>query len=161
MSTTVMELQQRLMRIRKEREEEMKRHKTAMAGISEVEQQISESLSAFKLGLDLELMDLAKTVVRAENYKDTPRRREAVQAAINEIANSAAPLANEYQGVKIYSGFGEQRSNHGYGCRPRHGSIVFKVEAVVRDREWTEAEREAAIYFLMNIGAVTKARAAA
>ena len=35
--------------------------------------------------------------------------------------------ATGYFGVKIYSGFGEQREDHEYGFGPKHGSTVFAV----------------------------------
>jgi hypothetical protein len=52
----------------------------------------------------------------------------AVEDAIRDInADGAIALAQQYIGVKVYAGFGPQRSDRPYGYGPSHGTIVFKI----------------------------------
>lgn len=56
-------------------------------------------------------------------------RLRAIEDAITRIVhNPKQALSNEYIGVKVYAGFGDQREDHKYGYGPRHGHIVFSIK---------------------------------
>lgn len=114
-------------------------------------------------GVDVDKVKNAEEVIRLEGkigYYDEgkfikyPKRVDAINDAINDIASGCKKIRNEYFGVKDYSGFGDQRSNCEYGYSPRHGSIVFKV-GLKSDRkiELTEEMINDCIYYLENIKA--------
>lgn len=91
-----------------------------------------------------------------------------VQEAIADIAAGCPKLRHEYFGTKNYDRWTHQRSNHTYGYGPSHGSIVFEIglPGPVRDRlrnggELTPEEKDAAIYYLLNLGPILKAKASA
>ncbi len=60
----------------------------------------------------------------------------------------------------LYDRWYGQRSDHDYGMGPRHGSIIFRIGLVsdARHRELTSAERDAAVYYLMNLEAIQAAK---
>ena len=119
-------------------------------------------LNTAKAGMDNAKLDLAATVLRVTgDLGDSKQRAEAVESAIMLIAGSEKPMFERYVGVKIYSGFGDQREDHVYGYGPKHGRIVFRIESLERGRAWTEEERDAAIYYLLNLSEIQKAQEAA
>lgn len=82
---------------------------------------------------------------------NSKQRQEAISDAIIAIQKDGTnALKREYIGVKQYSGFGDQREDHGYGMCPRHGSIVFEIgrhskcESVLGSNEiyYLECERD-------------------
>jgi len=140
--------------------------------ISEYEKSMSEidkdllkvrqqkSLKAADFNLDK--INLAESVItiRGSASKvvgDSNSRSEAVKSAIEDIASAGSEsIMKSFFGVKNYSGFGDQGSDHPYGICPRNGSIVFSVglKESIRKRVpflLTEEEKEAAIYYLLNI----------
>ena len=89
--------------------------------------------------------------------KNAGRRDSVVKSSVEDISiNKAEKLRKQYFGTKNYSGFGDQNEDHSYGMGPRHGSIVFSVglKESIRKREpinLTSEEKEAAIYYLLNL----------
>ena len=119
-------------------------------------------LNAAKAGIDSARLDLAVSVLRVKGgFVESKQRADAVQSAIKQIADSETPMQRQFVGVKQYSGFGDQRCDCEYGCGPKHGGIVFAIEATERERAWTGEERDAAIYYLLNLREIQKAQAAA
>jgi hypothetical protein len=58
-----------------------------------------------------------------------------IEEAITQIqASGNDALEHRYLGIKNYAGFGDQREDPEYGCGPRHGSIVFRIERTNRCR---------------------------
>jgi hypothetical protein len=117
-------------------------------------------------GLDDGKIALARRVLYLSGkFTNSPPKRGAVQDLIDWLATGEKRTfhtpADGYFGVKIYSGFGEQREDHQYGFGPKHGSIVFAVGLREPKCELTAEEREAALYYLVNIEAITTASAAA
>lgn len=117
-------------------------------------------------GLDEAKIAVARQVLyRSGKYANSPQRKSAVQDMVDWLATGEkrtyyAPTTG-YFGVKNYSGFGDQREDHEYGFGPKHGSIVFAVGLNERKRELTDDEREAALYYLINIDAIEAARTSA
>lgn len=56
-------------------------------------------------------------------------------------------LRKEYFGQKRYEGY-HQRSDHPYGFGPTNGSIVEEVGLRNREKELSDEEVEAAVYFM-------------
>lgn len=55
-------------------------------------------------------------------------RKETTEEAIIYFIKNKGKRRSEYFGVKNYSGFGDQRSDHSRGYGPTHGSIVFEID---------------------------------
>lgn len=59
---------------------------------------------------------------------DTKSRRELIEEAISGLQKDPETWAKtEYYGLKNYAQWSDQRSDHSYGCGPRHGSICFRI----------------------------------
>jgi hypothetical protein len=85
-----------------------------------------------------------------------PGRRECFEKAICDIADchnigTELRLRSHYFGTKDYSGFYDQREDHYYGMRPKHGHIVFSVGMTQFGRAqevYTADELEAMLYYI-------------
>jgi hypothetical protein len=128
---------------------------------------LQTSLNQGAAGLDLDKIALAETVIYATDYsRGGAERGGAVKDAIKFLATGEplrtpyGDLRREYFGTKNYAHWSGQRSDHTYGCGPRHGSTCFEVglRTSARNRDLTEAERDAAIYYLLNLPAIQDAR---
>lgn len=127
------------------------------------------SLARAEAGLDLDKIALAETVIYATDYaRGGTDRNSARQDAIKQISTGEpispySDLRRHYFGTKNYDGWRGQREDHQYGYGPRHGSTCFEIGllAEARKRDLTDAEREAAVYYLVNLERVQAARVAA
>ena len=122
---------------------------------TELEKQLKELSQKINLeskGISVDRIQSALTLlsIRGE-YKQTEKRDEVVESSVKDLLNGSKHLKEKYFGVKIYSGFGEQREDHKYGYGPRHGNIVFAIGLKVTDRELTDSEVEDCLYLLTNI----------
>lgn len=127
------------------------------------EQQLKNAVSAARekvllssAGLDLAKVKLGSSVLYLSGkFTNSPQRRSVVQDMIDWLSTGEKRTfvtpETSYFGVKNYSGFGDQREDHSYGMGPRHGSIVFAVGLKQPRRDLTDDERDAAIYYLLNI----------
>jgi len=116
------------------------------------------------IGLNTDTIALAESVIKISGSASRPVvgsrghgkscRKDAINDAILKLAENPAALTSSYIGVKNYDGFGDQRSDHSIGMCPRHGGIVFSISRLVRDRDLTDEEVEASIYYLKNIEAI-------
>lgn len=70
-------------------------------------------------GLEVEIQGAASSRIRQEKLEQAIALS---QKAPDWDGRSA------YFGVKRYSGFGDQGSDHDHGMGPRHGNIVFRVD---------------------------------
>lgn len=115
-------------------------------------------------GVDVDKIRLGETVVRIYGDAHTQvlsvwgevscPRLKVVDDAIYDLAvNGGKYLRQYYFGIKNYAGFGDQRSDHYYGRGPKHGRIVFSVSLLIRDRDLTPEEIEAAVYLLEQVKA--------
>ena len=104
-------------------------------------------------GLDHDKIKLARTVIYTEGNisRDNDEHVRIDQLAIEDIANGALKLKNEYFGIKEYSGF-IQRDDHKYGFGPKYGSIIAEIglKSSAMSRNITVEESDACIYFLKN-----------
>lgn len=105
-------------------------------------------------GLDLEKIELGKKVlyVYGNPYKrcqDTKSdgSNTLAKLAIADILDGCKHLRKEYFGQKRYEGY-HQRRDHPYGLGPSHGSIVEEVGLRNREKELSDEEVEAAVYYL-------------
>lgn len=121
-------------------------------------------------GLDLDKIALAETVIYATTYDNGGEDRDSVvRDAIKKIA-AGIPMGEEYCnlrthsfGTKNYDRWQGQRSNHPYGMGPRHGWLCFQVGLWpdARDRDLTEAECDACIYYLLNLREIQHSKVSA
>lgn len=118
-------------------------------------------------GLDTAQIALAETVMYAWDYaRGGSDRDSARQDAIKWFTTGKAGyrgLRHEYFGTKSYDRWHGQREDHEYGCGPRHGSMIFEIglKREARDRELTAEEREACIYYCVNLERIQAITAAA
>ena len=116
--------------------------------------ELSEKEKVVSEGLDLEKIELGKKVLyihgnpyqRCQDTKSDGSNTLA-KLAIADILDGCKHLRREYFGQKRYEGY-HQRSDHSYGYGPSHGSIVEEVGLRNREKELSEEEVEAAVYFL-------------
>lgn len=109
------------------------------------------------MGLDTEKVALAETIIAVaptvsnKSDYDSSEMRKVINSAIHDfLANDANELRRGYFGLKRYSHFGLQRSDHAYNMGPRHGNIVFSIglNTEVLDKQFTPEEVEAVLYYL-------------
>jgi hypothetical protein len=105
-------------------------------------------------GVDVERVQLGESLLRLQGDPDKAvriqgdSRHKVIEDAITDLANGGSKLRRTYFGVKNYDIFGDQRCDFAYGYGPSHGTIVFRIELRVRDRDLTPEEIEACIYML-------------
>jgi hypothetical protein len=128
-------------------------------------------LSSAVEGLDLDKVNLAKTVVYVQGSfeRGGADRAAVIEDAIKQLATGSpvrqgyGDLWEQYFGTKNYDVWVGQRSDHAYGYGPRHGGICFAVGVIADVRKsrpqatLTPEEVEAAIYYLTNIQRVQEA----
>lgn len=69
--------------------------------------------------------------------------------AVIDVAEDFIKMRNQYFGNKKYSGY-YQRCNCEYGMGPKHGTIVDRIELKDTEREYTDEEKDACIYYIKN-----------
>lgn len=119
--------------------------------------------------IDLPKVQLAEqTLYLSGSYANGgDKRASVVRDAIDYFANNIKPphcyygLREGFYGTKHYDAWHGQRSDHAYGYGPKHGSIIFAVGIRDTKRDLTDEEREAVIYYLLNIERIEKAKAEA
>jgi len=103
-------------------------------------------IDTMKVGIALDLVDIKGEI------KETPERIKCVHRFRDRVAANDKRIYNQYFGVKIYSGFGEQGEDHAFGFGPKHGNIVFSIGLKYRaNNELTEEQRDAIVYLTMVI----------
>jgi hypothetical protein len=120
-------------------------------------------------GFDLDRIALAeRTIYVSGQYAKAGEARDGVVR--DAIAQIATGEKQGYRGLwleafntKDYAHWHGQRSDHEYGFGPKHGSIIFSVgirqEVRSRDpKEFTDAEKEACVYYLTNLERIQMAR---
>ncbi len=130
-----------------------------------------EQIEQRKAGLDESKILLAEHAIYVTGiYGPFGDDQAAVNAAISDIADGCTKegygrLRSDGLGTKTYDRFSHQRCDCSYSCGPRHGSIVFQIglKREVRGRlegggELTADEKDAAIYYLMNLKAILSAK---
>ena len=125
--------------------------------------------SRVEAGLDVAKIALAETVVMASDYSKGGEERASARADAIQQFSTGKPvgpykdLRREFFGTKNYDRWSGQRCDCEYGMGPRHGSICFQIgmKKDVRQRDLTHEEREAAVYYLVNLEAIQASKVAA
>lgn len=121
-------------------------------------------LNTAEAGLDNDKIALAQTVLKVRGLyaKGGEDRASVIQDAVSWLATQKVEKIGSWGpytingldsadfGTKSYDRWHGQRSDHEWGG-PRHGTIIFQVGLIDRQRKLTEEEREAAIYYLLNL----------
>jgi len=158
---------------------EKQRHNDALNKLLKESAAARLAIETASAGLDAEQIAIAEDVIAVHGRLDRPvgesrgRRAKVVSDAIEWLTHCddadalrARKLPNfhtNYFGIKNYSGFGDQRSDHQYGYGPRHGGIVFKIglHGKHRNTDLTPEQRNACIYYLRNLERIQNAQVAA
>ncbi len=154
------------------------RHKTdAQAEERRLVEEIRQRQAILSLaasGIDHDKVALAKTiiVVRGSYAKGGTDRASVVVDAVRQLV-TGEPIRLYYGdlwkvafGTKSYDRWDGQRSDHEYGCGPRHGSTIFSVGLMPEVRKMaptdlTPDQIEAAVYYLTNLERIQTAEAEA
>lgn len=106
------------------------------------------------VGLDLDKIELGKKIlyIHGNPYGKSDDVRYSgdnfiAKEAIKDILNGCKHLRKEFFGNKVYEGY-YQRCDCKYGYGPSHGGIVDEIGLKDRDKELTEDEIEATVYYL-------------
>lgn len=99
---------------------------------------------------DLGKVKLAENVLR---FSDGLERldKSVVTDAVKELSIGGGYLKNGYMGIKDYAHWRGQRCDCSYHMGPSHGTIVFNIGLKVRDRDLTEQEVDACLYYLHHL----------
>lgn len=135
--------------------EEIARHNTSISSFKTELAEANRLIAASADGIDIEVLRLAESVleVRGSFEKAGEDRGRALQKAIDDLANGAVLLKKQYVGTKQYAHWHGQFIECGYGMGPSHGSVIFSIGIRRSElgRDLTEAEIEAALYYLRNL----------
>lgn len=103
--------------------------------------------------LDLRAIRHGMARVRVRGRVMPGKRAALIEEAVAILQANPERMRDGYLGIKNYAGFGDQREDHGYGMRPRHGTIVFSIEMpggrLENSAPMTSDEVADAIYYLL------------
>jgi hypothetical protein len=140
-------------------EESSARETKRLAGLATTEKVTIALLGA---GFDGSKIAVAETIMSASQYAYGGDDRQSVlDDAVKWFADEKSVSGNlrrEFFGTKNYDRWVGQRSDHTYGSGPTHGSACFSVSIrkPFRDRVFSDSEKDAIIYWLMNLPAIQK-----
>lgn len=127
---------------------------------------VGHQIGCAKAGLDVGFLNEGLEVIKVSGsyIRGGQDRASCIRDAIDWLATGKCSAYHQFNeadyGTKNYDRWSGQRSDHEWGG-PRHGSIVFQIGLKDRKRELTDRERDAAIYFLINIEAWEQAKSSA
>ena len=100
---------------------------------------------------------------KAGEDRDRCRQQAIKWFSTGETRGHYGNLQREYFGTKDYDRWHGRGSDHDYGYGPSHGSIIFAIGLVkeAQKRELSDSEKDAAIYYLMNLEIIQQVRAEA
>lgn len=158
MINTLYELEQSRQKIENEIKSMSIRHKEEKNKIDNELQHINKEIALHCASLDPEKIHLAESLIRIEGLKwrksgDCPN---AIKDAINDIVDGCVKIRREYFGCKNYDRWTCQRNDSQYGYGPRHGSIVFRIGLKNTNKDFSEDELEAMIYYLRNLDIIAE-----
>lgn len=125
--------------------------------LSDAHTALRHKIGCAKGGLDLGRIEAALGILqlRGSYANGGQDRASVIRDAIDWFATGKSAayrgLDQEHYGTKRYDGWHGQRCDCARGMGPRHGSIIFSIGLTDQSRELTETERDACIYFLLNI----------
>tara|TARA_R100000781_G_scaffold109216_1_gene74087 strand:+ start:3102 stop:3593 length:492 start_codon:yes stop_codon:yes gene_type:complete len=130
------------------RQETEKKEKVLLSQIRELER-LEKLGTSIDSNIDLNKLQLAESVLIVSG---NPVGKNIHHRAISRMANNPDSLKREFIGNKRYEGY-YQECDCEYGYGPRHGSIVDRIglNNSARNRDLTEEEKDACIYYLTNI----------
>jgi len=140
------------------------KYKKEMQGMSVVVDDWQRLEDLASANNDIEQIQIAEKVLQIEGniYGVTDWIKEhgglvVAEKAILDIANNCEHLKKERFGNKEYSAY-YQECNCSYGMGPRHGSIVDSIglKGEYRDKDLTDKEKDACIYYLKNYRNIKK-----
>lgn len=127
---------------------ERKRYEETMKGFQKQLEQAEREKALLLAEMNLERIGQAERILSIKEggkYFD----KTCVQDAIADIANGTNFMQEKYFGSKNYSGWTNQRSDHGYFYGPAHGTIVCSVGLKASYRTGlTDEQKEDCLYYL-------------
>lgn len=153
----------RLLELRILHGDEMERHRKAIHEIDRERLLMLRNIEECSAGLDPKKIAIAEAVlqIRGQFGNGAGDTQSVIDAAISDLATTGGTAMQETQfAVKNYDRWERQRSDHSYGCGPRHGSIVFAVGLHPHYRTVAPSAGaiEAAIYYLGCLPRIEQAR---
>ena len=117
-----------------------------------------ETMKRRAAGLDEAKIALALQVIEVEGKYE--REGGCIDKAIAHLANGSDYMKRVAIAVKDYAQFSGQGCDCEYGYGPKHGWHVFTIGLTrdARQRELTEDERDAAIYYLVHLQQIQEAK---
>lgn len=159
------DLEKKRISLMKSISDELARHKAAADGFKAELVETVRLITASADGIDLDALKLAESVIEVRGTFDKAGddRAHALQKAIDDLANGGQSLKKAYVGTKSYDRWHGQYIECGYGMGPSHGSVIFSIGIRRSElgRDLTEAEIEAALYYLRNLQKIQAATASA
>jgi hypothetical protein len=165
-STTLTSLYSTLYQQQEAFYKEVKDHNIRIKQLKDAVTKTQQEITLLKTGLDTGKIELARSILelRGSYVKAGQDRASVIVDAIrwfvdgklcyeNGETNYYKDLRRHYFGTKNYDGWHGQRSDHEYGCGPRHGSVIFYVglQRHMRAANLDSNHVEACIYYLSNI----------
>lgn len=155
--------------LRQDMKAEDDRHAAAKRDLNERHAAIVERINLFSADLDLAKIDLARQVLELHgtHAKGGQGRDGVVRDAMDWFATGKSQaysgLDTVYFGTKSYAEWYGQREDHAYNYGPRHGSTIFSIGLKRKfrapyDAVLTEDQREACLYYLLNIERIEEAQ---
>ena len=161
----ITEMEQRKATLRAEMKLEEERHTKAMRGFKEEFRLAEERIQFVSGDLDEAKVLLGEHVLAVSgSYADAGEGRGAAMSnAKAAILQGGGALKTEYQGTKSYDRWHGQWISCSYNMGPRHGGVIFRIGLTneARQRDLTEEEIEAALYYLNNLERIQSAKAKA
>lgn len=146
---------------------ETQRHNTTMTALRAELTDAENSIRLEADGIDQAKVMLAEHVLSVYGHyaRSGEDRASVIEDAITDLLAGGVKLREQAFGTKDYAHWHGQRSDHSYGCGPRHGSLIFQVgftrSHLENPRPLTGDEIEAAVYYLRNLERIQAAKAAA
>jgi len=136
--------------------------KSELKSLQDRQESLISQRNQAKAGLDLDKIQQAKCIVRVYGKASTIERHALVREAVSIFASTEKldTLKTKYLGLKNYAHWTDQRHDGPYGTGPRHGEIAFSIglHDTARNRPLNAEEREAAVYYLLNLETIQKAQ---
>jgi len=154
--SSIFELSKEIKEIELDIEEKTIEYKNIIDILTKRKCELKNTLDNLLRGLDADKMDRGSEVIYVNGKLNSKLRKDVLNNAIKELLNNRGQsLKEQYFGIKIYDGFGEQECDCSYGMGPTYGSIVFEIGLLKkyrnRDIDIPDNELEDAIYYLSNI----------
>lgn len=127
----------------------------------ETKKNLNKKLKLVMQGVDMEKLRVAETVMYVSGrYSEAGfEANQLIKDLIKDLAMERGErMKTHYFGLKSYAQWHGQRSDHTYSKGPTHGHIIFEVglKPEARERNLSDEELEACLYFARNIESIQK-----